>query len=182
MTIPLQVKVSRGGKEIGAYEAKEAVRLLLLGILTKTDFYWHEGMTEWAPLLELEASKTFREIAEKAKEEEAANAKWKAKAKEEEAANAKWKAKAKEEEAEEEAISAAARVLRIKKLARDRLDSGGIIVDGLFRFLGLITFVIGGAVLWNALTGYNLRNPLEMTNGILLMILGRMMGGQKDSF
>jgi hypothetical protein len=168
MTIPLQVKVSRGGKEIGAYEAKEAVRLLLLGILTKTDFYWHEGMTEWAPLLELEASKTFREIAEKAKEEEAANA--------------KWKAKAKEEEAEEEAISAAARVLRIKKLARDRLDSGGIIVDGLFRFLGLITFVIGGAVLWNALTGYNLRNPLEMTNGILLMILGRMMGGQKDSF
>ena len=43
MSSPLQVKISRDGKEIGTYEAKEAVRLLFLRDLKPTDFYWHEG-------------------------------------------------------------------------------------------------------------------------------------------
>jgi len=77
MSTPLQVKISRDGKEIGTYEAKEAVRLLVYGTLKETDFYWHEGMTEWAPLLKLQASEARRQLAERAeqlKEEEAIKA------------------------------------------------------------------------------------------------------------
>jgi len=77
MSSPLLVKISRDGKEIGTYEAKEAVRLLVYGTLKETDFYWHEGMTEWAPLLKLQASEARRQLAERAeqlKEEEAIKA------------------------------------------------------------------------------------------------------------
>ena len=77
MSTPLLVKISRDGKEIGTYEAKEAVRLLVYGTLKETDFYWHEGMTEWAPLLKLQASEARRELAERAlrqKQEEAIKA------------------------------------------------------------------------------------------------------------
>ena len=44
MSTPLIIKVSRDGKEIGTYEAKEAVRLRLNGTLKDTDDYTHEGM------------------------------------------------------------------------------------------------------------------------------------------
>lgn len=77
MSTPLLVKISRDGKEIGTYEAKEAVRLLVYGTLKETDFYWHEGMTEWAPLSKLQASEARRELAERAlqqKQEEAIKA------------------------------------------------------------------------------------------------------------
>ena len=77
MSSPLLVKISRDGKEIGTYEAKEAVRLLVYGTLKETDFYWHEGMTEWAPLLKLQASEARRQLAERAeqlKQEEAIKA------------------------------------------------------------------------------------------------------------
>ena len=91
MSEPLQVKISRDGKEIGTYEAKEAVRLLVYGTLKETDFYWHEGMTDWAPLSKLQASEARRQLAERAsqqKQEEARKAEQlaqdKAKAKEEE--------------------------------------------------------------------------------------------------
>lgn len=66
MSSPLLVKISRDGKEIGTYEAKEAVRLLVYGTLKETDFYWHDGMTEWAPLLKLQASEALRQLAERA--------------------------------------------------------------------------------------------------------------------
>jgi hypothetical protein len=127
MSSPLLVKISRGGKEIGTYEAKEAVRLLISGILKNTDFYWHEGMAEWAPLLKLGASETLRQLAEKAKAREVEMAK----AKEEQ------RAKVKEEE---EAISAAARVLRIKKMASDRLDDSGV----LFKLIGVLFLLLVG--------------------------------------
>jgi hypothetical protein len=77
MSSPLLVKISRDGKEIGTYEAKEAIRLLVYGTLKETDFYWHEGMTEWAPLLKLQASEARRQLAERAeqlKQEEAIKA------------------------------------------------------------------------------------------------------------
>jgi hypothetical protein len=73
MTTPLLVKISRDGQEIGTYEAKEAVRLLLYGTLKETDFYWHEGMTEWEPLPKLRVSEARRVLAEQshqAKQEE----------------------------------------------------------------------------------------------------------------
>ena len=68
MSSPLLVKISRDGKEIGTYEAKEAVRLLVYGTLKETDFYWHDGMTEWAPLLKLQASEARRQLAERAEQ------------------------------------------------------------------------------------------------------------------
>jgi hypothetical protein len=77
MSTPLLVKISRDGKEIATYEAKEAVRLLIYGTLKETDFYWHEGMTEWAPLSRLQASEARRQLAERAlqqKQEEAIKA------------------------------------------------------------------------------------------------------------
>ena len=67
MNDTLFVKISRDGKEIGTYEAREAVRLLLNGTLKGTDFCWHDGMTEWAPLLKLKSSEAFRQLVEKAK-------------------------------------------------------------------------------------------------------------------
>ena len=156
MSSPLLVKISRDGKEVGTYEAQEAVRLLISGILKRTDFYWHDGMTEWAPLLKLEASETFRQLAINAK----------AKAELEDRAKRK---------ADEEAISAAARVLRVKKMASDRLDESGV----LFKLIGVLFFLIGGAVLLKALGGDPDGSAIRqgviaqyMTNGILLMILG----------
>ena len=77
MSSPLLVKISREGKEIGTYEAKEAVRLLVYGTLKETDFYWHEGMTDWEPLPKLRASEARRQLAERAlqqKQEEAIKA------------------------------------------------------------------------------------------------------------
>ena len=44
MSSPLQVKITRYGKEIGTYDLAEVLRLLGAGTLKPTDFYWHEGM------------------------------------------------------------------------------------------------------------------------------------------
>ena len=203
MSSPLLVKISRDGKEIGTYEAKEAVRLLVYGTLTETDFYWHEGMTEWAPLVKLQASEARRQLAERAeqlKQEQAIKAEQlarekalkdeqlaqeqafkyeqlareRAKAKEEEQAKAKEEEQAKAK-ANEDAISAAARVLWVKKMASDRLDEAG----GCFKAVGVGVLLIGGVVLLSALAGDDdgsaIRQQvrtLQMTNGILLMILG----------
>lgn len=112
MSDSLQVKVSRAGVEIGAYSAQEAVRLLVCGTLKETDFYWHEGMTDWAPLPKLQASEARRILAERAqqlKQEEARKAEQLAKDKaEREEKEAKEKAKAKEEE--EHAVAEAVRI------------------------------------------------------------------------
>ena len=66
MSEPLQVRVSRDGKEFGTYTAQEAVRLLVYGTLKETDFYWHEGMTDWAPLSQFLAAEARRQLAERA--------------------------------------------------------------------------------------------------------------------
>jgi hypothetical protein len=99
MTSPLLVKISRDGKEIGTYEAKDAVRLLESGTLKETDFYWHEGMTDWAPLSKLQASEARRQLAERAlqqKQEETIKA--------EQLAQEKAKAKDEEDRAVAEAV------------------------------------------------------------------------------
>jgi hypothetical protein len=116
MTTPLLVKISRDGKEIGTYEAKEAVRLLVYGTLKETDFYWHEGMTDWAPLVKLQASEARKQLAERAlqqKQEEARRAEQLAKDKAEKEEQAeREKAKAKEEE--DRAVAEATRI-RLEK-------------------------------------------------------------------
>jgi flagellar biosynthesis GTPase FlhF len=206
MSSPLLVKISRDGKEIGTYEVKEAVRLLVYGTLKESDFYWHEGMTEWAPLLKLQASEARRQLAERAeqlkqeeaikaeqlKQEEAIKAE---QLKQEEAIKAEQlaqeqafkyeqlareRAKAKEEEKakakqNEDAISTAARALWVKKMATERLDEAG----GCFKAVGVGALLIGGVALLAALTGDDggsaIRQQVrtqQMTNGILLMILG----------
>ncbi len=91
MSTPLLVKVSRDGKEIGTYPSDEVIKLRINGTLQETDFYWHEGMAEWAPLNQFLASEARRQLAEKQlqqKQEEARRAERlaleRAKAKEEE--------------------------------------------------------------------------------------------------
>ena len=64
MSSPLLVKISRDGKEVGTYEAKEAVRLLVYGTLKPTDFYWHEGMGVGELLSKLDTSEVLRLPAE----------------------------------------------------------------------------------------------------------------------
>ena len=55
MSPPLLVKIIRNGKEFGTYELKDIQKLCeeyrILNIWE--DGYMHEGMTEWAPLMEL---------------------------------------------------------------------------------------------------------------------------------
>lgn len=105
MSKPLQVRISRDGNEIGSYPSDEVVRLRLNGTLKETDFYWHEGMTDWAPLTQFLASEARRKQAEEAlqrKQEEARRAE----------RLARERAKATEEE--ERAVSEATRI-RLEK-------------------------------------------------------------------
>jgi hypothetical protein len=108
----VQVRVSREGKELGMYAAAEAILMLNEGALLPTDFYWHEGMTDWAPLAQLQASEARRILAERAlhlKQEEARRAEQLAKVKaEKEETLAQEKAKAKEEE--DRAVAEAVRI------------------------------------------------------------------------
>ena len=66
MSEPLQIRISRDGKEIGAYPAADVVRLRINGTLKEIDFYWQEGMSDWAPLTQFLASEARRQLAEKA--------------------------------------------------------------------------------------------------------------------
>jgi hypothetical protein len=53
----LQVRIARAGKEIGTYDSAEVIRLLGVGTLDPTDHYWHDGMTSWALLSDLERTR-----------------------------------------------------------------------------------------------------------------------------
>lgn len=198
----VQVRVSREGRELGVYSAAEAIRMLKEGALLPTDFYWHEGMTDWAPLAQLQASEARRLLAERAllqKQEEERKAAELAKKRAEEAERLRQEqAKAKEEEdravaeatrirlerekakakEDEAAIAEATRVQWVKDKAKDRLDENG----GLFKFLGTAAFIVGVFVLLRGLVGDPDGSAIRqqvlvqtMTNGILLMILGYMM-------
>ena len=202
MSEPLQVRVSREGKELGSYPAPEVLSMLKEGAFLPTDFYWHEGMTDWAPLAQLQASEARRLLAERAlqqKLEEERKAAELAKKRRDEAEQLRQEqAKAKEEEdravaeatrirlekekdkskEDEAAIAEAARVQLVKNKAKERLDEHG----GCFKFVGVGAFIVGGFVLFGGLvgdaTGSAIRQQVlvqTMTNGILLMILGCIM-------
>lgn len=47
-TIP--IKISRDGKEIGAYDLPVVIELFGAKKLLPTDHYWRTGMTDWQPL------------------------------------------------------------------------------------------------------------------------------------
>ena len=64
MSPSLQVRIARAGKEIGTYDSAEALRLLGLGTLWRTDHYWHPGMADWVLLSKLDASEGRRLSAE----------------------------------------------------------------------------------------------------------------------
>jgi hypothetical protein len=103
MSVPLQVRVSRDGKEIGVYPVAQISRLVSENTLWITDHYWHEGMTDWAPLTRLMAAEAQRQL-EKRQKEEALKAEQLALA----------KAKAKEEEDRAVAAAASARIEKEK--------------------------------------------------------------------
>jgi hypothetical protein len=162
----LQVRVSREGSELGVYSAAEAILMLKEGALLPTDFYWHEGMTDWAPLAQLQASEARRILAERAqqlKQEEARKAEQLAKDKaEREEREAQDKAKAKEEE--DRAVAEAVRIRLEKEKAnyfrchfcrdsfkkpKDPSDDfgpaiGGLIFSGILAFIPFVGWVIGG--------------------------------------
>ena len=46
----MAIKVARGGKVIGEFEAKEIPWRIEQGVLLNTDYYWTEGMKDWKPL------------------------------------------------------------------------------------------------------------------------------------
>lgn len=165
MTRPLTVKISRNGVEIGSYEASEAVRLLVYGTLRDADFYWHEGMTEWAPLHELRDSEARRQLAEKElqrKQDEARRAEQLAKEKaERDEQMAREKAKAQEEE--DRAVAEAVR-LRLEKEKANYFKCGccresfkapkdpasdfgpaiaGLIFSGILAFIPVVGWVVG---------------------------------------
>jgi hypothetical protein len=50
----MAIKVARGGKIIGEFEAKEIPWRVQQGVLMETDYYWTEGMNDWKPLSELQ--------------------------------------------------------------------------------------------------------------------------------
>ena len=64
MSTPLLVRIARAGKEVGTYDSAEALRLLGLGTLWRTDYYWHPGMAGWELLSKLDASEGRRLSAE----------------------------------------------------------------------------------------------------------------------
>ncbi len=75
MSNPLQVRISRDGNEIGSYPSEEVIRLRINGTLRETDFYWHDGMVEWAPLSQFLAAEARRLAADKALKEKQEEAK-----------------------------------------------------------------------------------------------------------
>lgn len=64
MSQVLLVRIARSGKELGAYEIKEAIRLFGLGTLVETDHYWMQGMAGWELLPRLIESQIPRSSAE----------------------------------------------------------------------------------------------------------------------
>jgi len=147
MSNPLQVRISRDGNEIGSYPSDEVVRLRLNGTLKETDFYWHEGMTAWAPLTQFLASEARRKLAEETLQRKLTDAE-----KAERLRLARERAKAKEEE--DRAVAEATRI-RMEKERGDRFrchccrtifsqpkDHGGTLG------FGLLLIVASPIILW----------------------------------
>lgn len=117
MSEPLQVRVSREGKELGSYPTPEVLSMLKEGAFLPTDFYWHEGMTDWAPLAQLQASEARRLLAERAlqqKLEEERKAAELAKKRRDEAEQLRQE-QAKSKEEEDRAVAEATRVRMAKR-------------------------------------------------------------------
>ena len=165
MSEPLQVRVSREGKELGSYPAPEVLSMLKEGAFLPTDFYWHEGMTDWAPLAQLQASEARRLLAERAlqqKLEEERKAAELAKKRRDEAEQLRQEqAKAKEEEDRQVTEAARARLEQEKanyfrcqccrdtfKKPKDPSDDfgpaiAGLIFSGLLAFIPVVGWVVG---------------------------------------
>lgn len=172
MNEPLKVRVSRQGKEIGTFPADEVITLYAKGTLRDTDFYWHNGMSDWAPLGQFLLADARRRKDEQEKADEAKRAE----------RLARERAKAKEDEARS---AEAARISQLQERARSQGESReGDKSDDVsgWPIAGALAFIIGGFVLFNGLMGSPDGSAIRqqvlaqhMTNGILLMILGFVM-------
>jgi hypothetical protein len=180
MSEPLKVRISRQGKEIGTFPADEVISLHAKGTLKDADFYWHNGMSDWAPLSQFILAETRRRQAEKEKAEEAKREERLAR----ERANAKME--------EERRAAEAARIRSDEeKSSRSSLGSQSSVGPGRtdktddvrgWPILGALTFIVGCFVLvvgfMGSPEGSAIRQQVlaqHMTNGILLMILGFVM-------
>lgn len=179
MSEPLKVRISRQGKELGTFPADEVVSLHAKGTLKDADFYWHNGMSDWAPLSQFILAETRRRQAEKEKAEEAKRAeriaRERANAKEDEARSAE-EARIREEKGGNARASAGAQSSGAPGNTNKPDDVGG------WQIAGALVFIIGGFVLLDGLVGNPQGSAIRqqvlaqhMTNGILLMILGFVM-------
>lgn len=173
MSEPLKVRISRQGNEIGTFLAEEVISLHANGTLKDADFYWHNGMSDWAPLSQFLLAEARRRQAEKDKAEEAKRAE----------RLARERAQAKEDEAR------SAEAARIREEKERNAQSPGDSRQtskpddvGGWQVVGALTFIIGGLVLLDAFSGNPAGSAVRqqvlaqhMTNGILLMILGFVM-------
>lgn len=117
MSEPILVRVSREGKELGSYPAPKVLSMLKEGALLPTDFYWHEGMSDWAPLVQLQASEARRLLAARAllqKQEDERKAAELANKRVEEAEQLR-KAQAKAKEEEDRVVADAVRIRMEKR-------------------------------------------------------------------
>ena len=64
MSEPNQIHVTRGTDVVGTYSVQEAARLLVLGVLKETDYYFYDGMLDVAQLAQLKASEARRQLTD----------------------------------------------------------------------------------------------------------------------
>lgn len=150
--LPLPIKISRDGQEIGCHELPKILELFAAKHLLPTDHYWQPGMTDWKPLTGLIAQA--EELRRKARLE---------KEREEAAAQAK-----RDEEAEKRYNE---RVM--KALKEDDGANAGTMMLSLV--LALPFLIYGSVIIWHNLGRGNFaygETSTAMTNGLLFFGIG----------
>ncbi len=146
MKSPEKIKVARAGKELGEFSAWEVCRKWIDGELSLSDDYWRPGMTSWGKLREI-------------KEELLA---------------------AQKPEPTADTPAPPALPVPPKPPAGNQNKGkddgcGGTVIGAVFFIIGTLTLLMGFA---GDATGSAIRQGVltqQMTNGILLMILGVLL-------
>lgn len=146
MKTPDRIKVARAGKELGEFSAWEACRKWIDGELSLSDDYWRPGMTSWGKLREIK-----EELLAAQKPEPTTTAPTQP----------------------APPIPPKPPVGTKSKESND--GCGGTVIGAIFFIIGTLTLLMGFV---GDATGSAIRQGVltqQMTNGILLMILGVLL-------